>query len=72
MDEIQSGLGRTGKMFAYEHEGIKPDGLILGKALGGGLLPVSAFLSSKEVMDHFNPWIKMIHYFLRTQKSRDR
>jgi len=42
-------------MFAYEHEGIKPDGLILGKALGGGLLPVSAFLSSKEVMDHFNP-----------------
>jgi ornithine--oxo-acid transaminase len=55
LDEIQSGLGRTGKMFAYEHEGIKPDGLILGKALGGGLLPVSAFLSSKEVMDHFNP-----------------
>ena len=55
LDEIQSGLGRTGKMFAYEHEGIQPDGLILGKALGGGLLPVSAFLSSKEVMDHFNP-----------------
>ena len=55
LDEIQSGLGRTGKMFAYEHEGIKPDGLILGKALGGGLLPVSAFLSSKKVMDHFNP-----------------
>jgi len=55
LDEIQSGLGRTGRMFAYEHEGIKPDGLILGKALGGGLLPVSAFLSSKEVMDHFNP-----------------
>jgi ornithine--oxo-acid transaminase len=42
-------------MFAYEHEGIQPDGLILGKALGGGLLPVSAFLSSKEVMNHFNP-----------------
>src|SRR6056300_1370377 len=55
LDEIQSGLGRTGKMFAYEHEGIQPDGLILGKALGGGLLPVSAFLSSKEVMNHFNP-----------------
>ena len=54
-DEIQSGLGRTGKLFAFEHEGIKPDGLILGKALGGGLLPVSAFLSSKEVMNHFNP-----------------
>jgi ornithine--oxo-acid transaminase len=55
LDEIQSGLGRTGKLFAYEHENIKPDGLILGKALGGGLLPVSAFLSSREVMDHFNP-----------------
>jgi ornithine--oxo-acid transaminase len=55
LDEIQSGLGRTGKLFAYEHENIQPDGLILGKALGGGLLPVSAFLSSREVMDHFNP-----------------
>ena len=55
LDEIQSGLGRTGKLFAYEHEGIRPDGLIIGKALGGGLLPVSAFLSSKEVMDHFQP-----------------
>jgi ornithine--oxo-acid transaminase len=55
LDEIQSGLGRTGKLFAFEHEDIKPDGLILGKALGGGLLPVSAFLSSKEVMNHFNP-----------------
>tara|TARA_B100001175_G_scaffold317305_1_gene333727 strand:+ start:1338 stop:2573 length:1236 start_codon:yes stop_codon:yes gene_type:complete len=54
LDEIQSGLGRTGKLFAYEHEGIKPDGLILGKALGGAMLPISAFLSSKEVMDHFN------------------
>ena len=41
-------------MFAYEHENIKPDGLILGKALGGAMLPISAFLSSKEVMDHFN------------------
>ena len=55
LDEIQSGLGRTGKLFAYEHEGIRPDGLIIGKALGGGLLPVSAFLSSKEIMDHFQP-----------------
>ena len=55
LDEIQSGLGRTGKLFAFEHENIKPDGLILGKALGGGLLPVSAFLSSKEIMNHFNP-----------------
>ena len=55
LDEIQSGLGRTGKLFAFEHEGIVPDGLILGKALGGGLMPVSAFLSSREVMGHFNP-----------------
>ena len=55
LDEIQSGLGRTGKLFAYEHEGIRPDGLIIGKALGGGLLPVSAFLSSNEIMDHFQP-----------------
>ena len=54
LDEIQSGLGRTGKLFAYEHENIKPDGLILGKALGGAMLPISAFLSSKEVMKHFN------------------
>ena len=54
LDEIQSGLGRTGKLFAYEHEEIKPDGLILGKALGGAILPISAFLSSKEVMNHFN------------------
>ena len=55
LDEIQSGLGRTGKLFAYQHENIMPDGLILGKALGGALLPISAFLSSKEVMDHFKP-----------------
>lgn len=54
LDEIQSGLGRTGKMFAFEHDGIKPDGLTLGKALGGGLMPVSAFLADKEVMDVFN------------------
>ena len=55
LDEIQSGLGRTGKLFAYQDENIMPDGLILGKALGGALLPISAFLSSKEVMDHFKP-----------------
>mgnify|MGYP006227663925 FL=1 len=54
LDEIQSGLGRTGKLFAYEHDEIKPDGLILGKALGGAILPISAFLSSKEIMNHFN------------------
>ena len=55
LDEIQSGLGRTGKLFAYQHEDIIPDGLILGKALGGALLPISAFLSSKDVMQHFKP-----------------
>lgn len=54
-DEIQTGLGRTGKLLACDHEGIKPDGLILGKALGGGLLPVSLFLSHKNVMDVFTP-----------------
>jgi len=55
LDEIQSGLGRTGRMFAYEHEGIRPDALILGKALGGGLLPVSAFLTRSDVMKVFTP-----------------
>ena len=55
LDEVQSGLGRTGRWFAFEHEGIRPDGLILGKALGGGLLPVSAFLADRPVMDVFTP-----------------
>jgi ornithine--oxo-acid transaminase len=50
-DEIQVGLGRTGKMFAFEHEGVVPDGLILGKALSGGLLPLSAFVTNSKVMD---------------------
>ena len=54
-DEIQSGLGRTGRLLACDHEQVKPDGLILGKSLGGGLLPVSMFLASKEVMDVFRP-----------------
>jgi ornithine--oxo-acid transaminase len=54
-DEVQTGLGRTGKMFAFEHDGIVPDGLILGKALGGGILPVSMFLARREVMDVFRP-----------------
>jgi ornithine--oxo-acid transaminase len=54
-DEVQTGLGRTGKFLASEHESVKPDGLILGKALGGGLLPVSAFLASREVMGVFGP-----------------
>lgn len=55
LDEVQSGLGRTGAWFAYEHENIRPDGLILGKALGGGVLPVSAFLARRDVMDVFTP-----------------
>lgn len=54
-DEIQTGLGRTGKLLAFEHEGIRPDAIVLGKALGGGLLPVSLFLTRKEVMDVFTP-----------------
>lgn len=54
-DEIQSGLGRTGKMLACEHEGVVPDGLILGKALGGGIFPVSMFLARREIMELFTP-----------------
>lgn len=54
-DEIQSGLGRTGELFAYMHEGIKPDVLIIGKALAGGFYPVSAVLASKEVLGVFQP-----------------
>jgi ornithine--oxo-acid transaminase len=54
-DEVQTGLGRTGKLFAFEHDGVRPDGLILGKALGGGILPVSMFLARREVMDVFRP-----------------
>ena len=54
-DEIQSGLGRTGKMFACDHEGVKPDAVIIGKALSGGTVPVSAMLSSREVLGVFKP-----------------
>ena len=54
-DEIQSGLGRTGKLFAYMHEGITPDVVIVGKALSGGFYPVSAVLASEEVLGVFNP-----------------
>jgi ornithine--oxo-acid transaminase len=55
LDEIQSGLGRTGKMFAYEHEDARPDVLIIGKALGGGFYPVSGVLASKEILGVFEP-----------------
>ncbi len=54
-DEVQTGLGRTGKLLACDHENVKPDGLILGKTLGGGILPVSLFLARREVMDVFQP-----------------
>ncbi|MEV6005402.1 ornithine--oxo-acid transaminase [Streptomyces sp. NPDC051976] len=54
-DEIQSGLGRTGRTFACEHEGVVPDVYILGKALGGGVVPVSAVVSSREILGVFRP-----------------
>jgi ornithine--oxo-acid transaminase len=55
VDEIQSGLGRTGKLFAYMHDGIVPDLLIVGKALAGGFYPVSAVLASKEILGVYKP-----------------
>ena len=54
-DEIQSGLGRTGKLFAYMHEAVTPDVLIIGKALAGGFYPVSAVLASREILGVYNP-----------------
>jgi len=55
VDEIQSGLGRAGRMFAFQYEEVKPDLIIIGKALSGGFLPVSAVLSSNEILGVFNP-----------------
>lgn len=55
LDEIQTGLGRTGKLLAEEHEGIESDITLIGKALSGGLYPVSAVLSNTEIMDVLNP-----------------
>src|SRR5215471_17746028 len=55
VDEIQTGMGRTGRFLACEHDNVRPDGLMLGKALGGGLLPVSAFVATNEVMQVFRP-----------------
>lgn len=54
-DEVQSGMGRTGRLLACQHEGIQPDALTLGKAVGGGLIPVSLFLARHDVMNVFNP-----------------
>jgi ornithine--oxo-acid transaminase len=54
-DEVQSGLGRTGKMLACDHENVRPDVLVLGKALSGGVLPVSAVLADDEIMLTINP-----------------
>ena len=54
-DEIQAGLARTGKMFACEWEGIEPDMYILGKALGGGVFPISCIVADKEILGVFNP-----------------
>ena len=54
-DEIQSGLGRTGKLFCYEHDGIRPDVVIIGKALSGGFYPISGILAGDEVMAVFRP-----------------
>jgi ornithine--oxo-acid transaminase len=54
-DEIQSGLGRAGKLFASEYEGVKPDVVVIGKALSGGLYPVSAVLSGRDVLGVFQP-----------------
>jgi len=55
VDEIQAGLGRTGALFAYQHEGIRPDVVVIGKALGGGCVPISAVLADDEVMGVFKP-----------------
>jgi len=54
-DEIQTGLGRTGTLFAMDREGVKPDILVVGKALGGGVYPVSAILANDDIMDVFRP-----------------
>ncbi len=59
-DEVQTGLGRTGKMFAVDHYGVVPDIMTLGKSLGGGVMPISAFVSTEEIwqcMMYPNPFI---------------
>ena len=54
-DEIQSGLGRTGRTFACDHEGIRPDLFVVGKALGGGIVPLSAVVGSRDVLGVLSP-----------------
>ncbi len=55
LDEVQSGLGRTGKMFAFQHENMRPDILLLGKGLGGGMVPLSLVLSRKDILSLMTP-----------------
>jgi ornithine--oxo-acid transaminase len=55
LDEIQSGLGRTGRTLACEHEGVHPDVVLLGKALGGGIVPISAMVARRDVIEVFTP-----------------
>ena len=60
LDEVQCGIGRTGSLFAFEQEGIKPDVVTLAKALGGGL-PIGAMISTEEVADGFQPGSPRLH-----------
>ena len=54
-DEIQTGFGRTGKMFAVDHEAVRPDILAMGKSMSGGMLPVSGCLADRYIMDQIKP-----------------
>lgn len=63
-DEIQTGLGRTGKRLAVDYEGVKPDILVLGKSLGGGVYPVSVCLANNDIMDVMTPGMCARHFYL--------